>query len=100
IGRSLGSNPARQPNFVEALLTPQDLGCNCSECPLKDRKPVVPPQVRDPKPRRLAIVSDYPGEEETKKSAFFVGPTGDLLKRRFISFLKIPLKEVHLTNAL
>lgn len=81
-------------------MTPQDLGCSCDVCPLKDRKPVTPAQVRAPKSKRLAIISDYPGQDETKTGSFFTGPSGDLVNRRFLDHLNIPRSEIHFSNAL
>lgn len=77
--------------FFRGLLVQPD----CTNCPLKDSKMVVP----EGNPRaRIAFVGEGPGYMEVQQGRPFVGPSGTLLNKMFTD-AGIVREDVWITNA-
>jgi uracil-DNA glycosylase family 4 len=78
----------------------RQLGAKCDECPLKSQEPCIPPQVKAPVHRKLAVVAETPAKVECQKGQYLVGPTGEFWEERILQPIGVPRSELHVTNAL
>ena len=74
---------------------PQDLGARCTECPLKDCGPPVPPEANPD--AILFAVGRSPGPHERKAGRPYVGPAGHRITQAF-GAVGVPREKVHWTN--
>lgn len=73
----------------------RSLGADCDNCPLKDRKPILPVRSKNTK---LVIINDAPGTEENYLGKFLAGETEEWFDGQ-LSILGIDKDQLHCTNA-
>ena len=84
-----------QLDSTNPLRDPRADGCDCDNCPLKNRVPVFALPISHP---RLAIVAEAPGHNEVVEGVPLVGASGYLLRRN-LKRLKVDEATVFKTNA-
>ena len=72
------------------------LGARCDECPLSTLGEPVAPEAN--KGAQIAVVGDYPNDNDEREGRPFVGPNGNLMMQMFAS-ARIQRRDAHWTNA-
>jgi len=70
----------------------------CPQCPERDScKPF--PQPTGPKPARVCVIGESPGESEIKQGRVFVGKTGQELDGQYLPLAGLQREDVYVTNS-